>query len=67
MSWVSRTRSVLCVPVMNTKGIVIGVIQMLNKKRNGEVLPFSEQDQSLIKAFSSQTAGKKKKKKERNN
>lgn len=43
---------------MNTKGTVIGVMQMLNKKKNGEVVSFTEQDQALLKAFSSQTAGK---------
>lgn len=46
------TRSILCVPVINKAGEVIGVTQVLNK-RGG---PFSEEDESRLKAFTAQIA-----------
>ncbi len=45
-----RTRSILCMPVKNPQGEIIGAIQVLNK--NGDV-PFSENDEELLGAFSS--------------
>ena len=44
------TRSILCVPIINKNGKVIGVTQALNKK-NGF---FSDEDESRLKAFTSQ-------------
>lgn len=46
------TRSILCVPVVNKAGKVIGVTQVLNK-RSGI---FSDEDESRLKAFTSQVA-----------
>lgn len=46
------TRSILCVPVVNKMGDVIGVTQVLNK-RGG---PFTEEDESRLKAFTAQIA-----------
>lgn len=46
------TRSILCVPVINKAGETIGVTQVLNK-RGG---PFSEEDESRLKAFTAQIA-----------
>jgi adenylate cyclase len=46
------TRSILCTPVVNKYGKVIGVTQALNK-RGG---PFSEEDESRLKAFTAQVA-----------
>jgi adenylate cyclase len=46
------TRSILCVPVVNKAGEVIGVTQVLNK-RGG---PFTEEDESRLKAFTAQIA-----------
>lgn len=46
------TRSILCVPVVNKAGKVIGVTQALNK-RGG---PFSDEDESRLKAFTAQIA-----------
>ncbi len=43
-----RTRSVLCLPLINTEDKLVGVIQTLNKK-NGEV--FDEEDESLLEAL----------------
>ncbi len=44
------TRSILCVPVINKSGKTIGVTQALNK-RGG---PFTPEDESRLKAFTSQ-------------
>ena len=41
------TRSILCVPVINKAGKIIGVTQVLNK-RSG---PFTAEDESRLKAF----------------
>ena len=46
------TRSILCVPVVNKDGKVIGVTQVLNK-RGG---PFNSEDESRLKAFTAQVA-----------
>ncbi len=46
------TRSILCVPIVNKHGKVIGVTQVLNK-RGG---PFSEADESRLRAFTAQIA-----------
>ncbi|MEQ8321002.1 MAG: GAF domain-containing protein [Rhodospirillales bacterium] len=46
------TRSILCIPVTNKDGKVIGVTQVLNK-RGG---PFSDEDEARLKAFTSQIA-----------
>jgi len=48
-----RTRSVLCRPLLNTEGKLVGVIQSLNKK-NGEV--FDEEDESLLEALAAHAA-----------
>ncbi|MEO5360309.1 MAG: GAF domain-containing protein [Nitrospirota bacterium] len=44
------TRSILCTPVANKQGKVIGVTQVLNK-RGG---PFTDEDESRLKAFTAQ-------------
>ncbi len=46
------TRSILCVPVANKSGKVIGVTQILNK-RGG---PFTTEDEQRLKAFTAQVA-----------
>ena len=46
------TRAVLCVPVMNKSGKIIGVTQVLNK-RGG---PFTDEDEQRLKAFTAQVA-----------
>jgi adenylate cyclase len=46
------TRSILCVPVVNKTGKVIGVTQALNK-RGG---PFTSEDESRLKAFTAQVS-----------
>jgi adenylate cyclase len=46
------TRSILCVPVINKQGRIIGVTQCLNR-RGG---PFSQEDEQRLKAFTAQVA-----------
>ena len=44
------TRSILCTPVINKNGKVLGVTQVLNKKGG----PFSDEDEQRLKAFTAQ-------------
>ncbi len=46
------TRSILCAPVINKHGKTIGVTQVLNK-RGG---PFTDEDESRLKAFTAQVS-----------
>lgn len=46
------TRSILCVPVVNKEGAIIGVTQVLNK-RGG---PFTDEDEARLKAFTAQVS-----------
>lgn len=46
------TRSILCTPVINKSGKIIGVTQVLNK-RGG---PFTKEDEMRLKAFTAQVA-----------
>jgi adenylate cyclase len=46
------TRSILCVPVINKAGRMIGVTQVLNK-RGG---PFTNEDESRLRAFTAQVS-----------
>lgn len=46
------TRSILCVPVANKQGKIIGVTQCLNR-RGG---PFTQEDEQRLKAFTAQVA-----------
>lgn len=46
------TRSILCTPVINKSGKIIGVTQVLNK-RGG---PFTDEDESRLKAFTAQVS-----------
>jgi HD-GYP domain-containing protein (c-di-GMP phosphodiesterase class II) len=61
-----RTRSVLTIPMMDRRGDLIGVIQLINKKRDAstildspavierEVIPFPPSDVELMKAIAGQ-------------
>ena len=46
------TRSILCVPVVNQKGKIIGVTQVLNKHGG----PFTHEDESRLRAFTAQVS-----------
>jgi adenylate cyclase len=47
-----RTRSILCMPIINKEGKVIGVTQVLNKQGG----PFTAIDEERLKAFSAQAS-----------
>jgi len=48
-----RTKSVLCMPMLNNEGELVGVVQVLNKKDGGA---FDDQDKNLLEALSVQAA-----------
>jgi adenylate cyclase len=48
-----RTRSILCMPIVNKAGARIGVTQVLNKKGEGG---FTAKDESRLRAFTAQVA-----------
>ena len=47
-----KTRSILCGPVTNLRGEIVGVIQVINKEHG----VFDKKDEKLFKAFAYQTA-----------
>ena len=47
-----RTKTILCVPMHDHDGNIIGVVQVLNKKEG----PFDEEDEALLHALASQAA-----------
>jgi len=47
-----RTKSILCMPIKNKEGQIIGVTQVLNKKGG----PFTEIDEKRLAAFSAQAS-----------
>jgi HD-GYP domain-containing protein (c-di-GMP phosphodiesterase class II) len=62
-----RTKSILTVPMRDHKGEVIGVVQLINKKKNArarlapgtvdaEVVPFATVDEEMVSSLASQAA-----------
>lgn len=52
-----RTHSILTVPMINQHGDVLGVMQIINAKDpQGNIIPFSRSDESLIKHFATSAA-----------
>jgi HD-GYP domain-containing protein (c-di-GMP phosphodiesterase class II) len=51
-----RTQSVLTVPMLNHEGDVTGAVQLINKIRDGKVIPFSQRDQRILLSLASQAA-----------
>jgi len=52
-----RTRSILCTPINNSAGEVLGVVQMINKQNNtGGKDFFGPSDEQLLSAFTAQAA-----------
>jgi signal transduction histidine kinase len=47
-----RTKSILCIPVRNKEGTIVGVLQVLNKKSGA----FSAADEEMLDALASQAA-----------
>lgn len=44
-----KTQSVLTLPIMNHKEEVIGVLQLLNCKKEGTIIPFSKEMEDVVK------------------
>ena len=44
-----RTKSILCMPMLNNEGALVGVVQVLNKKDGSR---FDDKDESLLEALS---------------
>ncbi len=67
-SYAYRTKSMLCVPMLDSRNRVIGVIQLINKKSKpgiklgsteqalDQIRPFTEEDQRLIQSVASQAS-----------
>jgi HD-GYP domain-containing protein (c-di-GMP phosphodiesterase class II) len=51
-----RSRSVLTAAMRTPKGETVGVLQLINAQRDGEVVSFSEQDVSLVRSLAAQAA-----------
>ncbi|MCK5032564.1 MAG: HD domain-containing protein [Calditrichia bacterium] len=51
-----ETHSMLTAPLKNVRGECVGVLQLINAMDNGEIIPFSEDDEPLIKHFANYAA-----------
>ena len=52
-----RSKSFLTIPLINSEGLVIGVIQLLNAQDSaGNVIPFDAEHQQIVAALASQAA-----------
>lgn len=49
-----RTKSMLTVPLVTNRGVVIGVLQIINAQdESGAIVPFSKEDEKLLSHFAS--------------
>ncbi len=46
-----RTESMLSIPLRTNDGAVLGVLQIINKKKNGEIIAFNPDDQLMVAHF----------------
>lgn len=51
-----RTRSMLVVPMLDPRDEVLGVLQLINATRGGQVGPFPEDEEDLVRSLASQAA-----------
>lgn len=51
-----RTRSMLAVPMRTPKGLITGVLQLINATRAGVAVPYTERQQELAESLASQAA-----------
>lgn len=51
-----QTKSILTVPLLNHEKEVVAVLQLINRQRDGHVVPFSHSDQMLCEALAGQAA-----------
>ncbi|MGN0678294.1 MAG: HD domain-containing phosphohydrolase, partial [Oscillospiraceae bacterium] len=51
-----HTRSMVTIPLLNKRNETIGVLQLINAQTNGEVRPFTAEEERIIRSLGSQTA-----------
>ncbi|HOX42162.1 MAG TPA: GAF domain-containing protein [Myxococcota bacterium] len=51
-----RTRSILTVPMLDHRGQVLGVLQLINATVTGQVVPFEPEREDLVRSLASQAA-----------
>jgi len=51
-----RTQSVLVVPLINRREEIMGVLQLINKKKNDTIIPFKASDRKMAIALAGQAA-----------
>jgi HD-GYP domain-containing protein (c-di-GMP phosphodiesterase class II) len=51
-----RTKSMLAVPMRTPKGLITGVLQLINATRDGELVSYTERQQELALSLASQAA-----------
>ena len=51
-----RSKSMLVIPLINHENDVIGVLQLINKMKNNEIITFDKFDEKVISSLSSQAA-----------
>lgn len=51
-----RTKSILTVPMCDHKDRILGVLQLINKKKSGSIIPFSYKDEIIIYSLSGEAA-----------
>jgi len=51
-----RTKSILTVPLITSRGNIIGIMQIINPKKKTKIIKFSNNDKQLVTYFASQAA-----------
>ena len=51
-----RSKSMLVIPLINHENDVIGILQLINKMKNNEIITFDKFDEKVISSLSSQAA-----------
>jgi HD-GYP domain-containing protein (c-di-GMP phosphodiesterase class II)/ribonuclease BN (tRNA processing enzyme) len=51
-----RSKSMLVIPLINHKNETIGILQLINKKTDNIITPFSKEDEEIIMSLASQAA-----------
>lgn len=51
-----KSKSMLVIPLINHENDVIGILQLINKKRGAEIIEFNKFDEKVLKSLASQAA-----------
>jgi len=51
-----KTRSILSIPMKDHQDRILGIIQLINKKMNGRILPYDVKDEMIIYSLAGQAA-----------